>query len=67
MNSRRKVNLFLENLITANQDQEKIKNKTLEISMDNDIGIKEIDPAVVTLFRYALVTLIDVERSFSLF
>ena len=56
-----------EQVVAANKDLEKMKNIRRILEGENDADVGDMDPQTVACFKYAPVTSVDVERSFSLF
>lgn len=56
-----------ERVVAANKDLEKMKNIGRVLEGENDADVGEMDPQTVACFKYAPVTSVEVERSFSLF
>ena len=56
-----------ERVVAANKDLKKIKNIGRVLEGDHNADVGEMDPQIVACFKYAPVTSVEVERSFSLF
>ena len=56
-----------ERVVAANKDLKKIKNIGRVLEGDHNPDVEEMDPQIVACFKYAPVTSVEVERSFSLF
>ena len=61
------VSAKCERVIAANRDLEKIKNIRKVLEGQNDADVGEINSQTAACFKYAPVTSVEVERSFSLF